>query len=300
MLRVLIADDQIPDDDIPDGDVLTHARERYPQASDGFIQAFGVMREAVNILRDGCNVTVAWRFGRALDLIQSERFDVAIIDLGWAGDAEVPRRDERTAGWKLIDALRDADARHPDRQPTAQIIYSSRFEIHPNLGQEAAEKGILPFYKPYGERHSLPLGDDPEKSLSRQERVRVASESLRAVVKFIEHLRTRDVERLLQSAHEGIIRANKDQHDWHRLALFTVAAGVLIVLVGVVVSLFGHVSEGTVSVLSGVVVSLIPKLVYGRLDRANAEIKHARYELERALTKSGLLPPDDHATTRVV
>jgi hypothetical protein len=283
MLRVLIADDQIPDEAVRDSDVLVWARGQYGTAHEGFIQAFGVMRQAVDILRDGCNLTVAREFRRALQSIRDEQFDVAIIDLGWAGDAQVPRQDERTAAWKLIDALQAEDAKHPERQPTAKIIYSSRFEVDPTLGHQAAEKGILPFCKPYGERHSLPLGDEPEKAVSRQERVRVASESLRAVVKFVEHLRGRDVQLLVNAASREMSRALKDQRDWHRMAMMTVAAGVVIILGGVITSLAGHVQAGVVSTLSGVVVALIPPLVFRRLDRANLEIKEAIANLEQAL-----------------
>ncbi len=289
VLRVLIADDQIPDESIRDSDVIAWARDQYPQAHDGFIDAFGVMRQALKILRDGSNVTAARRFNDALNFIRNERFDVAIIDLGWAGDSAVPADTERTAGWKLVEAIQNEDAKHPERQPTAQINYSSRFEVQPTLGQEAAQQGVLPFYKPYGERHSLPLGQEPEKKVGREERVRVASESLLAVVKFIEHLRTREVERLLQTAREGTVRASKDQHEWHRLTLLMVAAGALIVFAGVVASLFGGVAEGAVTAASGVIVALIPKLMYGRLDKAQSGIRDARLDLERALEKARML-----------
>jgi CheY-like chemotaxis protein len=287
MLRVLIADDQIPDDDVPDGDVLTWAQQQYPDFGRGFQEACVVMRRAVNTLRDGCSVTVARRFADALELIRRETFDLAIIDLGWAGDRSVP--NERTAGWKLVDVIKAEDRKHPERPPTDQIIYSSRFEVQPDLGQEAANKGILPFYKPYGERHSLPLGNEPEGKISRKDRIRIASESLRAVVKFIEHLRTREIQRLLQAANERLGRAEKDHHQWHVLTLVMVAAGVLIVLAGVIALLFFSVPQGAVTAASGVVVSLIPKLIYGRLDKAYSGIKDAHQDLQAALAKARLL-----------
>jgi hypothetical protein len=76
-----------------------HTRENYPKAHDGFINAFAVMRQAVNTLRDGCEVTVARRYREALSLITQERFDVVIVDLGWGGDRDVPRVIERTAAY---------------------------------------------------------------------------------------------------------------------------------------------------------------------------------------------------------
>lgn len=98
MLRVLIADDQIPDSSIRDGAVAAWAREQYPDAHQG-IDAFGVMREAVRVLRDGCDVVTARRLGEAMTLIGEQRFDVAIFDLGWGATAMSRRmKRERRAG----------------------------------------------------------------------------------------------------------------------------------------------------------------------------------------------------------
>jgi hypothetical protein len=282
MLRVLIADDQIPEESVSDSEVLVWARENYPKAHNGFINAFAVMRQAVNTLRDGYDVKVARRYREALSLIKEETFDVAIVDLGWAGDADVPRNLERTAGWQLIDAIKTEEAQHPERPPTAQIMYSSRFETDPGLGQEAAAQGILPFYKPYGERFSLPLSDAPV-ALDRKERTRVACESLRGVVKFIEQLRNRRVERILQSAEEGLARATNRERQWDRLTLSMVTVGILAVFAGIVASLFGSVGEGAVSSASGVVMAIIPRLLYGRLDKAYTQIKEERQELVHLL-----------------
>lgn len=284
MLRVLIADDQIPDENVSDSEVLIWARKNYPRARNGFINAFAVMRQAVNTLRDDCDVKVARRHSEALSLIEKERFDVAIVDLGWAGDAAVSRKIERTAGWQLIDAITEEDAKHPERPPTAQIIYSSRFETHPDLGQQAVAKGVLPFYKPYGERFSLPLGDAPV-ALGPKEKTRVACEALKGAVKFIEQLRKRRVERILRCAEEGLARANNRERQWDRLTLSMVTIGILAVFAGIVASLFGSVAEGAVSSASGVVIAIIPKLLYRRLDIACKQIKEARQELVALLNE---------------
>jgi hypothetical protein len=94
-------------------------------------------------------------------------------------------------------------------------------------------------------------------------------------VKFVEHLRGREVQLLVDTANREMSRAFKDQRDRHRMAITAVAAGVIIILGGVITSLAGHVQAGVVSTLSGVVVALIPSLVFRRLDRANLEIKAA-------------------------
>jgi CheY-like chemotaxis protein len=291
VLRVLIADDQIPPDtQMSDAEVLAWAEREFPGYGRNFWAACPIMQQAVATLADGFDVTPVRRMDDALDRIRRERFDVAIIDLGWAGDRSVTDKVD-SAGWALIEAIRAADKEHPERPPTDQIIYSARFEDHPTLGHEAAERCVLPFYKPYGERHSIRLGTDPPsevpKQLSHADQVRVACESLRAVVKYVEFKRGRDVNRLLQSAYERLARAENDHHQWQRLTQVLLVLGVLIVFVGVVWSLFGSVEQGAVSAAAGVMVSLIPRLIYRRLDKAHADISDAREDLKQTLARSG-------------
>jgi Cyanobacterial TRADD-N associated 2-Transmembrane domain len=285
MLRVLIADDQIPDETVAPEDIKKWASEQYPNEPDnsGFIAAFGVMRKAVDTLRDGCNLNAVRRFAEAQSLIRSEHFDVAIIDLGWAGDKSVSRAQERTAGWQLVEMIEEEDSKHPKRPPTAQIIYSSRFETDPALGHEAAQRGIMPFYKPYGERHSLPLGNEAEKVISSEERVRIACESLRAVVKFIEGLQRRKLERVVQSAQRALDNAHERAHRWDTMSLILTILGVLVLFAGIIMMFFGSTPQGAISTASGAVVAVFPRMLYRRVDATYRLAGQAQTELVNAL-----------------
>jgi hypothetical protein len=292
MLRVLMADDQIPDKDIPDNQVVAEYRRRYPgKNNEGFVAAFGIMRKLVHTMSDGFSVDVANHHSDALNLVQMKHFDVAIIDLGWWVDRE-SLDSAMTAGWAIIDAIQRNDMEHPERRPTALIIYSARFETNADISEKAAQRGILPFYKPYGERHSIPLGDDevPKKAPSRADQELAASKSLRAVVSFIEHLRgssgSGQAERLLQAAHAGLRSAETRDKKWDRLTRVLMTLGILIIFAGVVALFLGQVQEGVVTAASGAVIALISKLLFGQLGKARAEMREAQRNFELALEKT--------------
>jgi hypothetical protein len=286
-LRILFADDQIPDDEIPDDEIVTVVSKQYPDPSaKAYVRAFPLMRQVVQRVREGNEVTVARRFQEALDVVGKKQFDVAIIDLGWWGDDSVAREERANAGWKLADAIDRADALHPDRPATAQIVYSARFASHPELSIQAASKGKLPCFKPYGEQVSMPLPavDEPE-DLSR--RTDAASQSLYAAVSFIEHLRATDaqrtVNRLWQTAQDGLLRANQRERQWDTMTRTLIIIGVVIIFAGIVASLFLGVPQGIVTTASGVVLTLIPRLTYGELKKTRDEIKAARRDVDAAL-----------------
>jgi hypothetical protein len=141
-MRILFADDQVPDENIPDDKIVEIIGQRYPTAQQGFINAFKLMRRMVRAASEGNEVVVAQRLDDALRLVQNEEFDVALIDLGWYGDHSAGMPGQ--AGWRIVDALIEADKNHPERPPTAKIVYSARFSSQPDLAQTAVKKGSLP------------------------------------------------------------------------------------------------------------------------------------------------------------
>ncbi len=287
-MRVLFADDQIPDDDIADEKIFDAIRQKYPRAQDGFIRAFEVMRRAQRAVSEDNEVTVARRFQDALSLVQSGEFDVAIIDLGWYADHSVPEPDRPTAGWKIAKSLEEADQQHPERAATAQIIYSARFDTHPELGERAANKGRLPFLKPYHERFTIPLESKVETASS-GDKVEAACQSLRATLSFIDRQRAmatsprdnleRNFNVLLKTASDGIERAVKRERQWDLLTRVLLSIAILIVLAGVVSTFFIGVPEGAVTAAVGIVVGLIPRLMYGELQKTRNEIQTATSNL---------------------
>jgi hypothetical protein len=98
-LKVLFADDQIPDENIPDNEINRVMSKRFPNADPRFINAFLPMRETVKTLGDGYDVTIANTTKIAMDLVNANHYDIAIVDLGWWADKEVPNgRKDNSAG----------------------------------------------------------------------------------------------------------------------------------------------------------------------------------------------------------
>ena len=287
-MRVLFADDQMPEDDIADADIFDTIRLLHPEWNEGFVRAFEVMRRALRAVSEDNEITVARRLEDALSLVRSKEFDVAIIDLGWYGDDDVSEAEKSTAGWKISTVLDEVDQQNPQRAATAQIIFSARFDTHPELGERAASKGRLPFLKPYHERYTIPLESKIETDKS-GDKIEAACQTLRATLSFIEHQRAlattpgRNLERnfnaLLKTASDGIARAVKREKQWDFLTRLLLTLGILIVLAGVVSMFYVGVPEGAVTAAVGIIVGLIPRLMFGELHKTRAEIQTATKNL---------------------
>lgn len=297
-MRVLFADDQIPDDDIPDGKIFETIKKKFQltDQDDGFARAFEVMRHAKRAVSEGNDVVVARNFEEAMSLAKTQSFDAAIIDLGWYADESVA--DPATAGWKIGDALAEADHEHPDRPPTAQIVYSARFTDSPQLGEIAAKKLRLPMPKPYAERYTIPLGS-LARTAKNDKAEDAACQSLRATLSFIEHVRAsgtdrradrmRTLDTLLSAATTGMTLARKREEQWNRLTQVVVTLSVLIVLAGVVSLFFLGVPQGAVTASVGIVTGLISKVMYTQLQKAQNEIHTAAKELSEFVTQAQAL-----------
>jgi len=304
-MRVLFADDQIPDDKIADKDLYEAIKQKYRLTDEDieFIEAFKVMRRAKRAVSEDNKVTVARRFKDALSLVQDQNFDVAIIDLGWYEDDSVPKTIEPgQAGWAIADALGEADQHHPERPPTAQIIYSARFNESPELGEIAASKGRLPFLKPYDEQATIPL-KSRQSTKERKDREDAACQSLRATLSFIGHLRAsatssqvnRSLDLLLNEAEQGVQRAAKRENRWDSLTLILNSVSIAIVLTGVIGLFFFGVPAGAVTAAVGIVVGLIPKLMYGELGETRKQIQTATENLSALVEQARTLSSDSPA-----
>jgi hypothetical protein len=245
------------------------------------------MRRAVKLLESNCRLTKVRRFDDALESIEKESFDVAIIDPGWWGDFTRPQATKMVDGWLLVGAIQKQDEEHPERRSTAQIIYSSQFKKDPLIAERAAKEHVLPFYKP----EPPPLPSAPKREKLRHERdLEVACQALRAIVAFAGYQRNSELERLLQTANERMRRATKAHDEWHRLTLRAVPAAVLIIFAGVVASLAGYVQGGAVTAANGVIAAAIGTLLYRRLDKAQAATDDAYSKLRQSLQDARVLP----------
>lgn len=140
-MRVLFADDQLPDSAIPDAGVLEAISARYPQPGNrGFVNAFRTMRQAYNAVSAGNEVTVANRYQQALELIRTQVFDVAIIDLGWWADSDVQSRTTPDSRSRTPSTTRtvSGSARHQPRSSSTQRA-STRTRTWPRTRQPEAD-----------------------------------------------------------------------------------------------------------------------------------------------------------------
>ena len=166
--------------------------------------------------------------------------------------------------------------------PTAQIIYSVRFVDHPEIARTAAQRGKLPFFKPYGERYSIPSLDSIDEV--KDEQKEAAFQALHAAVSFVDHLLTASSprERRLKAANRGLENAMASKRKWELLSQVFVAAGLGLLFFGVLATFFLGVGEGVVTSASGVVIALISKLLFPQLAAATQLVWDERQAIERA------------------
>ncbi|MDF0666737.1 MAG: nucleotide-binding protein [Nitrospira sp.] len=148
LIKVLIADDEIPYGDERDKHTREIFRKTKPKATDeDYLKGYEGMRGAYQALHNELSfkVTPAQRFKEAENLIRDapEPFDVAIIDLGWYAELDLEDRDN--AGTRLVNAIRAAKG----GRRTRIIMYSSRYDEDEVLVESACRLGALPLVKTY-------------------------------------------------------------------------------------------------------------------------------------------------------
>lgn len=260
-MKILFADDQIPDQAIPDDKIMDVLQEAHPDWDIRFINAFPVMREAVETLQlAGYDVTVANTSQDALKLIEKKQFDLAIIDLGWFADNSLSEAQQKYYGWKLCEEIEKADKKR-ESKPTLQIIYSNRFAKKPDLSIHAADKGKLPLYKIYG---------------------KAGHEALKAAVKFIEwNLKQPSDDEVFFRNHLLKLRQEwlnlmkeplKQQQNWFRLTLGSVAISLGLLFIGVLGALFWDFQIGLVTSISSILTGAISSLLFKQLQRKEEKV----------------------------
>ena len=254
MARILFADDQIPESDIPDSRISSHEGRE--------------MRKAVQKLKDaGYHVDVARTLKEAIDQVKKTHYDIAIIDLGWYLDESIPRSERPAAGWKICEAVTEANeaifASKPTKQrmkPTFQIMHSQRFMGDATITMQAASRGALPVFKDFKE---------------------VSHEALVAAVKFVEeNAIEKSIEEVRQTLAIEIARQSTgimmqelvmplEQHrKWFNLTFTFVAASVALLLIGVITAIFGNLPVGTLSSIGSIISGVISALLFRQLQKS--------------------------------
>ena len=286
---ILFADDQIPEDQISDEDIQEIISQRYPEAQKGFIRAFGKMRGIVKALRDrNYSVTVANTYQTAMELATDRHFDIAIIDLGWFGDHSLERSARDAAGWDISNRIEQADKKLSPHQPTARIIYSSRFASNPEISEKASKLGILPFFKVYSARDAYPITSGQKTpDLQRRSADRDASNqnSLAAAVGFVEHL-IRDRKTEMDAALKVLADAEASKKRWEFITIGRIAVSVALVTISVLSVVLFSKPVTIVTAISGAITAIIPK-------RSFDQVKASRKQIDAAIERVTKLAPQN-------
>lgn len=142
-MKVLIADDHIPDENIPDNGIKQYLKQRYPSNKDSeLMERVDFMRSMVKRLRaSGFDIQICNRVSHVKGLIQNNKYDAAIVDLGWYADHKVLKSERPDKGWDIINTIRE-------KSPSLPIVmYSHRLYEDVAIPLRAADAGVLPVYK---------------------------------------------------------------------------------------------------------------------------------------------------------
>jgi hypothetical protein len=143
-MKVLIADDHIPDETVHNDKIPQFVAQRYQSTDADLIDRFVFMRKMLNKLRDaGFDIQVCNHASLVEKVIQKDKYDAAVIDLGWYADEEVAQNIRPYKGWDIIDMVRNKSPLLP------VIMYSNRLFENPDIPRGAADRGVLPVYKDF-------------------------------------------------------------------------------------------------------------------------------------------------------
>lgn len=274
-LKILFADDQIPDENISDIDFKIMLKEKHPDWNREFINSFRIMRRAVETLRlADYDVTIARTHKDALDLVKNLHFDIAIVDLGWHADESIPYAQRAYYGWKISEAIEEADKKLKSK-PTLQIIHSAKFKKDSSISIQAADEGKLPLFKNYSE---------------------AGNQALKASVKFIEqHLTSPSVqeqfcqdntEKLRVITHQFLTEPLNQQKKWFNLTFVFVALSISLLIAGAIGAIFWNLQVGTLTSISSIMTGAISSLLYVQLQRAQKNVEESRKKIEQQYKES--------------
>ena len=273
ILRIFIADDQIPPSDVPEEEFRKSLIAKYGDTENrAFLEQCQFMREIVQDLRDrGYQVTVARKYRDAEKEISRGEFDLAIIDLGWYMDSSLRQDEMGSAGWSLCKRLDEKDAQSGKRTP--QIIFSTRFPKHPELSLMAAQRQKLPLFKEATDNvlNSLMAAIGfVEATLAAQQSASSASSS--------------HFDQELQNIALSLFKEPlQNYRQWASLTLFFVAISLALVVAGVAYGYAHSQPAAYVGAFSSLLGSAISALLFKQLRSAQAALESLRREVLKQL-----------------
>ena len=260
-LRIFVADDQIPPADVTEAEFRTQILARFGDTAQNrdFLDQCAFMGQVVQELGDSYDVTTARTHAEAKSKANAGDFDLAIIDLGWYMDFDLPEADRPEAGWALCDLIEKRD--QATGKTTPKIMFSSRFPEKPKLSLKAARRKALPVFK---------------------EATDTVRNSLMAAVGFVEEtLRQSDqYERELQDLALRFLKEPlQDYRRWTYLSLTFVAVSLVLLVAGVALAYQGVVGVATVSSVTSLISGTVSALLYRRLGTVHAALDTTRAEV---------------------
>lgn len=264
MLRILFVDDHIPDNNIPDGELVTHYLDilqknfhDYPYTEAAFrdraVRGYPAMRQALKGLKsDNFDVVCENTFKDGMKRARTQKFDIAIVDLGWYLDPAVDSSERESAGWKIINEIFNAD--RVSGRTTACILYSNRLVDDRGIVSKAAELGVLPVLKHIeGDKSPVDVAVDG---------LRAAASYLAATIEQASGekafwRRAREIESWSSAVADEALR---NFRRWS--AIISVAFVVSLVLIGsgIILALTGSVKIGIVTSVTSTVTAVFSQL----------------------------------------
>lgn len=166
-IRVLFADDQLPYDQTEQnssvkdavlkeiGDKL-RADNKDPELA--FSKDFAWFQGLRQHLDERFEVVPARTFAEAMAALHKrDKFDIAVIDLSWSGDAQLPSGKRHNVGIELLEILRDQNDSDQGYKPV--LAFSQNFEKDPQLMSLVLDRGAFPVPKMYSDTGHQALGN---------------------------------------------------------------------------------------------------------------------------------------------
>lgn len=146
-MNVLIADDHIPDSEIAIEDIAEAIVQKYSRPDSGLEKKMRFMRKVVtDLTNSGIHIDICNRASTVREMLGQKKYDVAVIDLGWYADLEVPRAErEEKMGWELIEQVRT------DHEHLPLLLCSERIMTNQKIARGAVDRGVLPVCKRFDE-----------------------------------------------------------------------------------------------------------------------------------------------------
>ncbi|MDJ0509072.1 MAG: hypothetical protein QNJ64_07445 [Crocosphaera sp.] len=158
-IRVLFADDQFPYDEAERNTsvketILTEIGDKLRaenlEPESAFSEDFKWFQGLSQHLRERFEVLPMRTFAEAqAALYKRDKFDVAVIDLSWFGDAQLFSGKRHNVGLELLENLKEENDKYKGYKPV--LAFSQNFAKDPKLMSLVMDRGALPVPKTYSE-----------------------------------------------------------------------------------------------------------------------------------------------------